>query len=54
MIPSLVIATSMLLLGLVVWKTLAKQEENDPKLRRELDADDRRARMGRARQSRGE
>jgi len=53
MLISLVIATSMLAVGLLVWRLLQRQEVDDEELKRMFEADDRRAKAARERTARG-
>jgi len=54
MLYSTIIAISMIAIGVLVWRVLQRQESGDMKLKRRLDADDRRAKAARDRVSRDE
>lgn len=49
---STAIAISMVAIGILVWRTLQRQEKGDAALKRTLDADDRRAKAARERSAR--
>ena len=43
----LVFMASMLLVGWIIWRFVSEREEQDPRLQKMLDDDDRRAAIGR-------
>ena len=47
MISMLAMTASMLLLGWIIWKVINSKEDGDVDLQAKLDADDRRAAIGR-------
>ena len=47
MIGMLAMTASMLLVGWFIWKFINTREDGDPELQAKLDADDRRAAIGR-------
>jgi len=47
MISMLAMTASMLLVGWIIWKAINSKEDGDAELQAKLDADDRRAAIGR-------
>ena len=47
MIEMLAMTASMLIVGWIIWKVINRHEEGDSALQSKLDADDRRAAIGR-------
>ncbi len=47
MIEMLAMTASMLIVGWIIWKVINRHEEGDTALQSKLDADDRRAAIGR-------
>ncbi|MBQ72963.1 MAG: hypothetical protein CMJ67_08685 [Planctomycetaceae bacterium] len=47
MIGMLAMTASMLLVGWIIWKAINSKEDGDAELQAKLDADDRRAAIGR-------
>ena len=47
MIEMLAMTASMLIFGWIIWKVINRHEEGDSALQSKLDADDRRAAIGR-------
>jgi len=54
MLISTLIAISMIAVGVLAWRALKRQEAGDTRLKRRLEADDRRAKAARDRIARGE
>lgn len=51
MIQMLAMTASMMLVGWIVWKVINRHEDGDDALQSRLDADDRRAAIGRGEQA---